>query len=80
MPTELDKDNGPATVLLFLCLELDTVALEVQLLEEKIRRLRAVLGSWRGRKAYKKRELLSLIESLAHASEQSSQEYLMCAA
>ena len=67
MPTEPSKDEGPAIVLSFLGLELDIVALEVRLLEEKMRRLKVVLGSWRGRKACRKRELLSLIGSLTHA-------------
>ena len=67
MPTEPSKDEGPATVLSFLGLELDTMALEVRLPEEKMRRLKVVLGSWRGRKACRKQELLSLIGSLTHA-------------
>ena len=58
MPTEPDKDEGPATVLSFLGLELDTVAQEVRLPWEKLQRLRTVLNSWRGRKACKKRDLL----------------------
>ena len=39
MPTEPSKDKGPVTVLSFLGLELDTVALEVRLPEEKMRLL-----------------------------------------
>ena len=42
MPTEPDKDEGPATVLSFLGLELDTVAREVRLPWEKVQRLRTV--------------------------------------
>ncbi len=67
MPVEPDKDEGPATALSFLGLELDTVTLEVRLSVEKMGRLKALLGSWRGRKACKKRDLLSLIGSLTHA-------------
>ncbi len=66
MPVELDKDEGPATALSFLGLELDTVTLEVRLSVEKMGQLKALLGSWRGRKACKKRDLLSLIGSLTH--------------
>ena len=66
-PTEPSKDEGPATVLSFLGLELETMALEVRLPEEKMRQLKVLLGSWRGRKACRKRELLSLIGSLTHA-------------
>ena len=67
MPTEPDKDEDPATVLSFLGLELDTVAREVRLPWEKVQRLKTVLNSWRGQKACKKRDLLSLIGSLTHA-------------
>lgn len=67
LPPEPEKDEGPATTIHFLGMELDTVALEVRLPAEKLIRLRAELGKWRGRKTCKKRELLSLIGSLSHA-------------
>ena len=67
MPVEPEKDEGPATTISFLGLELDSVANEVRLPQNKLQRLRSILGSWRGRKACKKRELLSLIGSLSHA-------------
>ncbi len=51
-----------------LGLELDTIALEVRLPQEKLASLRTVLKSWRGRKACRKRELLSLIGSMSHAA------------
>ncbi len=69
MPVEPEKDEGPATVISFLGLELDSTAMEVRLPLDKLTNLRALLTSWRGRKACKKRELLSLIGSLAHASK-----------
>ena len=67
MPVEPEKDEGPATTISFLGLELDSVASEVRLPQNKLQRLRSMLGSWLGRKACKKRELLSLIGSLTHA-------------
>ena len=67
MPIEPEKDEGPATTISFLGLELDSVAGEIRLPQEKLQKLRAMLGRWRGRKACKKRELLSLIGSLTHA-------------
>ena len=67
LPTEPEKDEGPATTISFLGLELDTVALETRLPEDKLTRLRAELSKWRDRKACRKRELLSLIGSLSHA-------------
>ena len=67
MPIEPEKDEGPATTISFLGLELDSVAGEIRLPQEKLQKLRAMLGRWRGRKACKKRELLSLIGLLTHA-------------
>ena len=67
MPVEPDKDEGPATSITFLGLELDSRAMEIRLPQDKLGNLRVLLGSWRGRKACKKRDLLSLIGSLAHA-------------
>ncbi len=67
MPVEPEKDEGPATTITFLGLEIDSIALEVRLPQEKLQSLKALLGSWRGRKACRKRDLLSLIGSLTHA-------------
>ena len=61
LPTEPKKDEGPATTISFLGMELDTVALEIRLPAEKLECLRAELGKWRGKKACRKRDLLSLI-------------------
>ena len=54
--TEPEKDEGPATSVSFLGLELDTVAQEIRLPEEKLSHLRAELARWRERKACRKRE------------------------
>ena len=67
MPTEPEKDEGPATVINLLGMELDSIRLEIRLPLEKLMRLKSLLESWRGRKACRKRELLSLIGSLSHA-------------
>ena len=69
MPVEPEKDEGPATLISFLGLELDSVAMGLRLPHDKLKNLRALLGSWSGRKACKKRDLLSLIGSLAHAGK-----------
>ena len=66
-PIEPDKCEGPATVMGFLGLELDTEKLEMRLPQDKLHNLLEALASWRGRKACRKRELLSLIGSLSHA-------------
>ena len=67
LPPEPEKDEGPATTISFLGMELDSAALEVRLPPEKLHRMRAELARWRGRKACRKRELLSLIGVLSHA-------------
>lgn len=67
LPTEPTKDEGPATILGFLGMELDSVAMEVRLSQEKLTAMRVELGKWRKRKACKKRELLSLVGVLSHA-------------
>ena len=69
LPIEPEKDEGPDTCISCLGLELDTVALEIRLPPEKLKQLKAMLASWRGRKACKKRELLSLIGILTHAGK-----------
>ncbi len=67
LPPEPEKDEGPATRLTFLGIEIDTVAMELRLPADKLARLQEELRGWRGRKACRKRELLSLIGLLAHA-------------
>lgn len=44
LPIEHIKDEGPATVISLLGLELDTVQLEVQLPEDKLMKLKADLA------------------------------------
>ena len=67
LPVEPEKDEGPATSLPFLGIELDSVAMEIQLPLEKLAHLRQELTTWKSRKACKKRDLLSLIGLLSHA-------------
>ena len=67
LPVEVDKCQGPVSCILFLGMELDSVALEICLPVDKLANLKSLLHSWRGRKACRKRELLSLTGSLSHA-------------
>ena len=67
LPVEPEKDEGPATTIRFLGMELDSETFEVRLPQVKLDRMTALLGEWRGRKAGRKRELLSLKGVLAHA-------------
>ena len=67
LPPEPDKDVGPTTCLVFTGIEIDSEAMELRLPGDKLTKLKAELSSWRGRKACKKRDLLSLIGVLSHA-------------
>ena len=67
LPVEPEKDEGPATRIGVLGIELDTQAMIVRLPPVKLNQLRAELASWRTRKVCRKRDLLSLIGSLSHA-------------
>ena len=66
-PVEPDKTEGPSSTLVFLGIEIDSIAMELRLPKDKLDRLREVLAQWRGKKACKKRDLLSIIGSLSHA-------------
>ena len=59
---------GPATEIDFLGFVIDTQAMEIRLPEEKLSRMKQLILSWRGKKGCSKRELLSLIGNLQHAS------------
>ena len=61
------KTEGPAHVITFLGIEVDTVAQEVRLPMEKLRRLQREIRSWSSRKSCTNRELLSLVGQLQHA-------------
>lgn len=67
VPIAVHKTEGPATVLVFLGIEVDTVEGVIRLPEEKLRRLQREIRAWKGRRTCTKRELLSLIGQLQHA-------------
>ncbi len=67
MPLDPAKEEGPATLVSFLGIELDSVKMEVRLPGEKLGRLRKWLREWKGMKACRKRDLLSIIGHLSHA-------------
>ena len=66
-PVEEEKSEGPATVLPFLGIEIDSIAMELRLPADKLKHLQQILGQWRGKKVCKKRDLQSIIGSLSHA-------------
>ena len=67
VPVSVKKLEGPATIIVFLGIELDTVALEMRLPGDKLQRLRSIIRAWQEKKSCKKRDLLSLIGHLQHA-------------
>ena len=74
-PVAPEKTEGPATSLIFLGIEIDTMAQQLRLPEEKLQRLLTALYQWMSqatcptpRGSGKKRELLSLIGLLNHAA------------
>ena len=67
VPLEPSKLEGPSTCLMFLGVEVDTVAMQLRLPEAKLSRLRAELKEAVGRKAMTRRELQSL--AIQHATK-----------
>ena len=67
LPVEPSKSVGPTTCITFLGIQIDSIRQELSLPKEKLNQLQEMITQWRGRKACKKRELLSLIGSLSHA-------------
>ena len=66
VPIAVHKTEGPASVLRFLGIELDTLAMTFRLPQEKLQRLQREIGQWMERKGCTKRELLSLVGQLQH--------------
>ena len=67
-PVMAEKVKGPSTVIDFLGFLIDTMAMEIRLPEEKLERLKTLIRSWWLRRSCTKRELLSLVGNLQHAS------------
>ena len=64
-----DKVESPSQKLSFLGIELDYRKLEMRLPADKLRDLRQEVANWHVRKAATKRQLLSLIGHLTHATK-----------
>ena len=69
IPIAEEKVEGPGTCLTFLGIDIDTERWQLRLLGEKLQRVRILVSSWRRKKGCTKRELLSLIGMLQHASK-----------
>ena len=68
VPLALHKTEGPTTCLSFLGIELDTRHMILRLPRDKLARLQAGTAAWHLKRACTKRDLLSLIGQLQHAS------------
>ena len=68
LPAAPEKIVGPTTSLTFLGIEIDTVAQQLRLPEEKLCRLKRTLARWSESKNPTKRQLQSLIGLLNHAA------------
>ena len=67
LPLDKEKEDGPATAITFLGIEVDILAGEVRLPANKLAELVSLVKRWRGMKSCRKWELLSIIGSLSHA-------------
>lgn len=67
IPLKTQKIEGPSVSIIFLGIELDTIAMEARLPREKLMGLLEELRQWKGRRHCQKRNLLSLIGKLSHA-------------
>ncbi len=68
VPLAVEKSEGPTCQLLFLDIVVDSVQLELRLLEEKLRQLVDMTAKWQLKRSCTKKELLSLIGHLQHAT------------
>ena len=69
IPLALEKLEGPSHSLTFLGIEIDTIHMEARLPQDKLSRISKQLTSWLGKRKATKREILSLVGSLQHASK-----------
>jgi len=69
VPLAADKLEGPSTSLCFLVIILDTEHMEIRLPADKLVRIKQLLISWLPRKKVRKRQILSLVGTLHHATK-----------
>ena len=69
VPLATDKLEGPSTSLSFLGIILDTNRMEIRLPPNKLIRMQELLTTWLLRKKVRKREILSLVGTLQHATK-----------
>ena len=69
IPLALEKADGPTICLTFLGITLDTHKMEIRLPEDKLTRIREEVSSWLQKKKATKRQILSLVGLLQHATK-----------
>ena len=69
IPLALEKVEGPSHCLTFLGITLDTKRMEARLPKDKLQRIRKLLATWLSKKSATKREILSLVGLLQHATK-----------
>ena len=69
IPLALEKVEGPSTSLDFFGITLDTGKMEARLPTKKLQRAKELVGRWMTKKKATKREILSLIGILQHATK-----------
>ena len=69
IPLAMEKLEGPSTTLTFLGVEIDTAKMEIRLPDDKLQRIRQELVTWMGKKKATKRQILSLVGLLQHATK-----------
>ena len=69
VPLAQEKVVGPTTCLNFLVITLDSERIEIRLPEDKFKRIRAEVSSWLQKKSATKRQILSLVGILQHATK-----------
>ena len=69
IPLALEKVEGPSHSLTFLGITLDTQQMMAYLPKDKLQRIRTLLAAWLKKKKATKREILSLVGLLQHATK-----------
>ena len=69
VPLAAEKLEGPSTSLSFLGILLDTKRMEIRLPVDKLARIKQLLTTWLPKKKATKRQILSLVGTLHHATK-----------
>ena len=69
VPLALEKVEGPSTTISFLGILLDTARMEIRFPGDKLVRIKDTLSTWLEKKKATKREILSLVGLLQHATK-----------